>query len=121
MALESPYANIKSIRLRLPELQDKDKEVKALRAAGLPEDWKNVEGVLQYQGLLYILEIICSKVINCHHNNSFTGYFGIDKTRELICRKYYWLSLRNDVENYVRECDVCLASKAACHKPYRDL
>ena len=36
------------MRLQLPELQDKDEEAKVLRAEGLTEGWKEVEGVLQY-------------------------------------------------------------------------
>ena len=35
--------------------------------------------------------------------------------------KYYWPSLKKDVENYVRGCDVCLTSKAVRYKPYGDL
>ena len=49
------------------------------------------------------------------------GHFEIDKTQELIARKYYWPTLRQDVEAYVKGCDVCLASKAVRHKPYGDL
>ena len=106
------------MRLRLPELQDKDEEAKALRAAGLPEDWEDVEEVLQYRGLVYVPEIIRSDVISRHHDDSLAGHFGIDKTRELVGRKYYWPSLRKDVKNYVRGYDVCLVSKAVYHKPY---
>ena len=109
------------MRLRLPELQDNDKEAIALRAGGLPEGWEDVEGVLQYQGLPYVPEIIRSEVISRHHDDPLVGHFGIDKTRELVGRKYYWPSLRKDVENYVRGCDVCLALKAVRHKPYGDL
>ena len=64
------------MRLRLPELQDNDKEAIALRAGGLPEGWEDVEGVLQYQGLPYVLEIIRSKVISLHDNDPLVGYFG---------------------------------------------
>ncbi len=74
-----------------------------------------------YQGLLYILKVICSELINRHHNNLFAGHFGIKKTRKLIARKYYWLTLRQDIKAYVKSYNVCLASKAVCHKPYRDL
>ena len=109
------------MRLRLPELQDEDKEAKVLRVEDLPEGWEKVEGVFQYQGLPYIPEIICFKVISCHHDDFYAGHFGIDKTKELVGRKYYWPSLRKDVENYVKGCDVCLTSKAVRHKPYRDL
>ena len=110
------------MRLQLSKLQENDKETKLLRgAAGLPESWEDVEGVHQYQRRLYILEIIRSEVINCHHDDPLVGYFGIDKTRELVGRKYYWPSLQKNIENYVRGCAICLASKAVCYKPYRDL
>ena len=60
-------------------------------------------------------------MISRHYDDSLVGHFGIDKTRELVGRKYYWPSLRKDVNNYVRGCDVCLTSKAVRHKPYGDL
>ena len=77
--------------------------------------------MLQYRGLPYVPEIIRFEVISHYHNDSLAGHFGIDKTRELIGRKYYWPSLRKDVENYVRGCDVCLTSKTVRHKLYGDL
>ena len=60
-------------------------------------------------------------MISCHHDNPLAGHFGINKTKDLVGRKYYWLSLRMDIETYIKRCDICLASKAVCHKPYRDL
>ena len=66
-------------------------------------------------------EIIWTELISQHHDNSLAGHFGINKTRELIGRKYYWLSLRKDVEAYVKGCNICLASKAVRHKPYSNL
>ena len=77
--------------------------------------------MLQYRGLPYVLEIICSEVISHHHNNPLIGHFGNDKIRELVGRKYYWPSLRRDVESYVQGCDISLALKAVRHKPYYDL
>ena len=110
------------MRLRLSELQENDDEAKLLRgSADLPEGWEDVEGVLQYQGLPYVPEIIRSEIISRHHNDPLAEHFGIDKIRELVGRKYYWPSLRRDVESYVRGCDVCLASKTVRHKPYGGL
>ena len=60
-------------------------------------------------------------MISRHHNDPLAGHFGIDKTRELVGRKYYWPSLRRDVKSYVRGYNICLASKAVRHKPYDDL
>ena len=92
-----------------------------MKTGGLPDGLEDAKGFLQYRGLLYIPEIICSKVISCHHNDHLAGHFGIDKTKELVGQKYYWPNLKKDVKTYVRGCDVCLTSKAICHKPYRDL
>ena len=68
-----------------------------------------------------MLEIIQTKIISQHHNDPPAGHFGVDKTRELIGQKYYWPSLRKDVESYVKGCDVCLGLKAVRHKSYGDL
>ena len=77
--------------------------------------------MLQYRGLPYVPEIIRSKVIICHHDDSLAEHFSIDKTKELVGRKYYWPSLRKDIKNYVRGCDVYLASKTIRHKSYGNL
>ena len=39
----------------------------------------------------------------------------------MLARKYYWPTLRHDVEAYVKGYDVCLAFKTVRHKPYGDL
>ena len=82
-------ANIRGMRLPLPKLQDKDEEAKALRAVGFPKDWKDVERVLEYRGLPYVPEIIHSKVISRHYNDSLTRHFGIDKIWKVIGQKYH--------------------------------
>ncbi len=66
-------------------------------------------------------EIVRTELISRHHDDPLAGHFGIDKTRELIVRKYYWSTLRRDVEAYVTGYDICLASKAVRHKLYGDL
>ena len=44
LAHEGPYtASIGAIRMRLPELQDDNKEVRKLRSEGLPESWEDIE------------------------------------------------------------------------------
>ena len=109
------------MRLRLSELQESDDEARKIRAEGLKSDYEEVDGVLHHQGLPFVPETIKTELISRHHNDPLAGHFGIDKTRELVGRKYYWPSMRKDVENYVRGCDVCLASKAVRQKPYGDL
>ena len=82
---------------------------------------KDIEQILFYQSLFYIPKVICSELINRYQNNPLVGHFSIKKTQELIAEKYYWLMLWQDVKAYVQGCNVCLASKAVCHKAYGNL
>ena len=66
-------------------------------------------------------KIVCSELISRQHNDPLTGHFRVNKTKELISRKYYWPSLRKDIKFYVKEYDVCLTSKAVKHKLYSNL
>ncbi len=49
--------------------------------------------MLNYQGLLYVSKVIRSELISRNHDDPLVGDFGIEKTRELIARKYYWPTL----------------------------
>ena len=47
------------MRLRLPELQESDDEVRRIRATREPQDgYEEVDGVLHHQGLPFVPEII---------------------------------------------------------------
>ena len=73
------------MRLRLQELQDKDKQAQKLKAEQPVKDgWEDINSVLYHQGLLYIPEIIRTELISRYHDNPLAGYFGIDKTREFV-------------------------------------
>ena len=121
LADEQPYkTSISGMRLRLAELQESDDKARKIRVKGL-NGYEDVDGVLHHQGLPFIPEIIQTELISRHHNNPLAGHCGINKTRKLIGRKYYWPSLRKDVESYVKGCNVCLALKAVRHKLYGDL
>ncbi len=75
--------------MRLLKLQDNDKKVRKLRVEELLEGWEEIEEMLHYQSLLYIVKIIYFKLISRHHNDLLVGYFNIEKTQELIAQKYY--------------------------------
>ena len=78
------------MRLRLTEPQAHDQQIKEIRSKGtMKEGWEEVEEVLYFQGLLYVPEIIRTELINRHDNNPLAGYFGIEKTQELVAQKYY--------------------------------
>lgn len=56
-----------------------------------------MEGILQHQNLLYVPEIIPSKLISYYYDNLLVEDFGIKKIRELVARKYFFPILCQDV------------------------
>ena len=110
------------MRLKLSELQESDPEAQELKSKKqLLDSWKDIDGVLHHQGLPFVPEVIQTELISQHYDDPLAKHFGIDKTKDLVDRKYYWLGLRRDIEAYVKGCDVCLGSKTVRHKPYGDL
>ena len=109
------------MRLRLVELQTEDGQARKIRVEKLGGIWEDSNRILHYQSLPYVPEIIRTELISKHHDDLLVGHFSIKKTRKLVARKYYWKTLRHDVNVYVRGCDICLASKVVKHKPYGNL
>ena len=119
LANEGPYkVSISSMRLRLQELQETDSEAQELRTK---DGYQDIDGVLHHQGLLFVPKAIRMELISRHHDDPLASHFGIEKTRELLAKKYYWPTVKYNVKGYVKRCDVCLTSKAMKHKPYGDL
>ena len=108
------------MRLRLAELQESDKKAWKIKAQGL-NGYKKLNRVLYHQGLPFVSEVIRTELISWHHDNFLARYFGINKTKDLVSRKYYWPSVQKDIEAYVKGCDVSLSLKAVRYQPYRDL
>ncbi len=56
---EAPYkASIESMRLRPQELQESDFWAQKIKAKELQEGWKDIDGVLYHQDLLYVPKIV---------------------------------------------------------------
>ena len=108
------------MRLRLVELQESDKEARSIKAEGLNR-YEKLDGVLYHQGLPFVPEAIWTEITSQHHNDSLIGYFGINKTKDLVGQKNYWPSLWRDIEAYVKGCNVCLGLKVVRHNHYGDL
>ena len=109
------------MKLRLVELQAEDGQAWKIRVEKLGRNWEDCDRILHHQGLLYVSEIIRTELISKYYDDLLAGYFGIEKMRKLVARKYYWETLCYNVEVYVRGFDVCLTSKVVRHKPYKNL
>lgn len=83
------WASIDDMRFRLPKLEAEDPTARKIREQSLREREEVIEAVLPRGDFLYVLEIMRTKLINKHHNDSLTCDFRIYKTRSLIGQKYY--------------------------------
>ena len=73
------------MRLRLSKLQKSDPEAQELKyKEQLLNVWEDIDGILHYQRLPFVLEVIQRELISRHHNDPLPGHFGVDKTRELV-------------------------------------
>ena len=112
LQLEDPYVQ----QRREGQAQDKRTE-----DAGA---WTwNSQGLLRYNGKLYVPEeaSVREELLKRHHDDPLAGHFGVDKTLELMGRKYYWDSIKADVKSYVDSCDICQRKKVKRHRPYGEL
>ncbi len=66
--------------MRLLEFQDNNKEAKKLSLERLLEDCKNIDKVLHYQNLSYILKVICLELISKYHDNLLKSHSSMEKS-----------------------------------------
>lgn len=74
-----------------------------------------------FNGYCIWLRFFQTKLISRYYDNSLAGYLSIKKTWKLVTQKYYLLTLRADIEIYLKEFDVCLILKAVRYISYEDL
>ncbi len=81
-----------------------------------PEFWHKSEDGLIYRGgadsssqqlVVPSNREIVGRIIASHHDSTTMGHPGIEKTRELIQRSYWWPAITKDVDKYVKSCQTC--------------
>lgn len=73
-------ASIRSLRLRLSKLQKEDQKAQKVKKQGLKEGWEEIEEILHWEGLPYILKIVKTEFISRYYNNVLADHFTIKKT-----------------------------------------
>lgn len=79
------------------------------------------DGVILYQGKVYIPFRLQREVIKRMHDDPLHRHPGREKMLELLQREYYFPHMRQKVDTYLRQCEDCARNKLARHKPYRQL
>ncbi|KAL3203294.1 hypothetical protein MRX96_053258 [Rhipicephalus microplus] len=109
------YAVVVGKHSRLREFQEKDTDCQRFReeAKHKSSDYeiendilvkKSLEGGRVRRRVIIPAALRSSVMIVFHDNN---GHLGVEKTRDLIQRKYWWPSMRKDIREYVDSCHTC--------------
>ena len=81
------------------------------------ENWNKM---LYYRGHLFVPHYneLRLHLMRCHYDSPAFEHPGCAKTLELIQRKYYWNTIRRDVDRFVCNCDTCHRSRTSRHAPF---
>ena len=55
------------------------------------------------------------KIIQAYHDVPAYGHPGINRTKDLVARYYWWLQLTKDVQEYIKGCALCQQNKVNTH------
>ena len=61
---------------------------------------------------------ILSRIMFEHHDASYAGHLGVDKTHTSIARHFFWPNQRSSILAYIASCDACQRLKAANQPPF---
>ena len=77
------------------------------------------DGLLRFKGRIWVPDEPAARVevISAHHDSKPAGHFDVDRTFELVKRSVCWPGLRQDIEEYVKNCPVCQRTKAPRQLP----
>jgi transposase InsO family protein len=79
--------------------------------------------VLRYNGRVVVpaQKALIQELLYLYHDDQFAGHWGIEKTKELLERKFYWPGLAQDIREYIITCPTCQNTAIPRHKPYGKL
>jgi hypothetical protein len=74
--------------------------------------WTTENGLVLFADRVYVPNsVLREQIIALHHDTILSGHPGINKTHELITRNYFWPKMSQDVNSYVKGCEVCQRTK----------
>jgi transposase InsO family protein len=133
MSKEDIYADRagESLTELIRDAQEQDPEMKRRKASyndpkkkGMSDVWSvNASGLVCHRDRLFVPEEASLKeeLLQLYHDDPLAGHFGINRTVELLQRKFHWRHLEEDVKDYIASCNVCQGTVSKRHRPYGSL
>ena len=111
-------------RLRLAAEQDEEYLGVIEQARDPATDLKVFQGLIwDAQGRVHIPRDaeIRTLLISEAHDSPMAGHFGIERTLEIVQRRWHWRGIQRDVREYVKTCAICQRAKHANTKSAGEL
>ena len=75
-----------------------------------------VDGILYRRGWLWVPRGLVKTMLESEHDSKVAGYFGQDKTIELIHCNFWWPKMDADIIGYIQSCPKCQQDKSRRHR-----
>jgi Integrase zinc binding domain len=66
-------------------------------------------------------QVVRQEIMKINHDDPHGSHFGAVRTMELICCKYFWLSIAANIKKYIHTYNVCQRAKVPRYQPYGEL
>ena len=76
--------------------------------------WESVDGKTT-RWLVVVPMTMRKLVLQETHGSLTSGHFGTKKTLQRLRTRFYWIGMRQDVKEWCRVCEVCVAKKGPSH------
>jgi hypothetical protein len=82
---------------------------------------KDDDGILRLGRHIYVPDPLTHHVIASCHDDPTMGHPGRTATLTNVATRFWWPTMRKDVEDFVKKCDVCQRTKVRPGRPYGHL
>jgi hypothetical protein len=71
------------------------------------------QGLIRFQGKLWVAQnsALQTKLISVCHASAVGGHSGVNVTYHRMNKLFHWKGLKQDVEDFIRQCDICQQAK----------
>jgi hypothetical protein len=84
------------------------------------EGYSLSDGVIRYKGKIWVGHnaTLQTNLITSFHGLAIGGHSGIQATYQRLKKMFYWQGMKQDVQNFIKQCDVCqMAKHELCKYP----
>lgn len=77
------------------------------------------DGLIRYQDKLWIGQnsALQTKIIAAFHSSPIGGHSGVNATYQRVKQSFIWKGLKNHVESFVQQCEICQKAKHSHNHP----